>query len=128
MEISMFQQTSAFLWAFVLGTVIALSYTVFVSVRDVFSCSNVGVFISDAVFSFFVSVIHFLYAVAMTEGRIRLYVIAAQIISFFVIWCFAGRYIKKYIVYYTGKIKAFVCLKPIIRRINIFCLTKRKNK
>ena len=67
MEISMFQQTSAFLWAFVLGTVIALSYTVFVSVRDVFSCSNVGVFISDAVFSFFVSVIHFLYAVAMTD-------------------------------------------------------------
>ena len=65
-----------------------------VSLRGVSAAKPGGVFFSDLLFSVFACIVNFLYAVALTQGRIRLYVIFAQGISFFLFYFFVGRAVK----------------------------------
>ena len=94
MEITTAQQTSAFLWSFLLGLILSVIYTLLVSVRDAAATKPRAVFLTDTLFSFFVCVINFLYSIALPQGRVRLYVVFAQAVSFFVFYFLVGRRIK----------------------------------
>lgn len=88
------QQTTAFLWAFVSGIIIAVFYTFMISVRSSFDAPLYIVVITDFLFSFSVCIAEFIYAIAFTDSAVRLYVIAAQLVSFSVFYLLIGKYIK----------------------------------
>ena len=48
-------------------------------------------FLGDVLFMLTAGIVNSLYAVSQTEGKVRLYVLAAQGISFFVVYFFVGR-------------------------------------
>lgn len=94
MELTTIQQTTAFLWAFVLGAVIAAVYFIYSVIREVFMSGKVTVFFADMLFMIFVFVLNFLFAVGTTEGKVRLYVIMSEIIVFILLYLLIGRRIK----------------------------------
>ncbi len=115
MELTTQQQTNAFLWAFAAGVVIALIYIAMELVRMIFSASRLHIFIGDMIFAFSAFLINFLYAVAMTEGKVRAYVIAAELISFILIYILWIKTIKCPIKKFIGIIN-----NRIVSRVLIF--------
>lgn len=94
MELTTAQQTTAFLWAFVLGAGLELIYFMISSFRAAFPPTKMQMFIGDFIYSLLAFVINFIYATAMTEGKIRLYVVIAEIIVFLLLYLTLGRTIK----------------------------------
>lgn len=92
MEITTQQQTYAFLWAFLLGAVIEVLYNVICAVRTVSPPTKLQLFIGDMIFMVTVSLLNTLYAISMTEGKIRLYTAAAEIAAYALLYFSVGRY------------------------------------
>lgn len=133
MQLTTIQQTTAFLWAFVMGAGIAVVYTVICSVRIVLPPSPIQLFISDFLFMTAVCIVNTLYAISLTEGRIRLYFVVSEIIGYIIIYALPGRLFIKLLVsavrWITGIIKAVnkrivsICSRIIAH----FTKTGRKN-
>ncbi len=94
MELTTAQQTTAFLWAFALGAFIEIMYFIISVIREMFPPGKLGLFFIDMIFMISVFIINFLYSASLTEGKIRSYVVAAEIISFVLLYFFIGRTIK----------------------------------
>ncbi len=85
MQLTTQQQTAAFLWAFLLGLGISVLYTAISIIRTLSTPSKIQLFISDTLFMIIVSLLNVIFSISQTEGKIRFYVIAAELISF-IIW------------------------------------------
>lgn len=95
MELTTQQQTAAFLWAFLLGAVIEILYTLFAAIRTVSPPTKLQLFISDVIFMMTAAILNTLFAISQTEGKIRLYVIAAEIISYIILYFTVSRFLIK---------------------------------
>lgn len=108
MELTTQQQTTAFLWAFVLGAVIEIIYFVIASIRAAVPPDKAHIFVVDLLFMLFVSCLNILYAISQTEGKVRLYVIFAETLSFVILYFTIGRFLKqKLSVLVLGFIKIY---------------------
>lgn len=96
------QQTSAFLWAFVFGVIIAVIYTLLISIRSSFDMPVYTVVLTDTIFSVSVCAANFIYALAFTDSAVRLYVILSQTAGFLLFYLLVGRFIKRFCVYIVG--------------------------
>ncbi len=94
MELTTEQQTTAFLWAFVLGAVIEGAYFLLALYREIVQPGKISIIVTDFLFMFSVFGANYFYAVAMTEGKVRFYVMFAQIVSFAGLYFPLGRTIK----------------------------------
>lgn len=92
MELTTDQQTIAFLWAFLLGAIIELLYTVLCAVRVVSPPTRLQLFLGDVVFMLIVAILNTLYAISQTEGKVRLYVAAAEIAAYALLYFSVSRY------------------------------------
>ena len=134
MQITNFQQTTAFLWAFVLGAGIAVIYTVIRSVRIVLPPTQLQLFAGDMLFMIFVCIVNTLYAISLTEGRIRLYFVFSELVGYILIYIFPGRFFIKgliVVVRFLVNLRHNISEKIIIRiqRIKMYIDSKsRKNK
>lgn len=148
MELTLKQQTEAFLWSFVLGAVISVIYTVVAVIRVISPPSKKQLFVSDLLFMVIAALMNFIFAVAFTEGKVRFYTIFAETISFFAIYFtvgkLAGRAAKSIfrfistvlykithpVIFFVGKIillfkeKCILLLKKVkkIKKVHLFPL------
>ncbi|MDD6488193.1 MAG: spore cortex biosynthesis protein YabQ [Clostridia bacterium] len=122
MELTLRQQTEAFLWSFVLGIIVALIYTVISVIRVISPPSKIQLFVGDVLFMVFSALLNFLFAVAFTEGNLRFYTIFAELISFFAIHLTLGRVAKKTAHIIFRFISAILrkISYPVIKLINAF--------
>ena len=95
MELTTQQQTIAFLWAFLLGAIIEILYTLICAVRVVSPPTRLQLFIGDVLFMLIAAMLNTLYAISQTEGKVRLYVIAAEIIAYVILYFSIGRFMIK---------------------------------
>lgn len=112
MELTLKQQSEAFLWSFVLGVAVALIYIIIAVIRVISPPSKVQLFVGDVLFMVFAALLNFLFAVAFTEGNVRFYTIFAELISFFVIYLTLGKAAKK-----TAHI-VFRFISAVLRKIS----------
>lgn len=112
MELTLKQQTEAFLWSFVLGAIVALIYIIIAVIRVISPPSKIQLFVGDMLFMVFSALLNFLFAVAFTEGNVRFYTIFAELISFFAIYLTLGRIAKK-----TAHI-VFRFISAVLRKIS----------
>ncbi len=94
MELTTAQQTTAFLWSFVLGAAIEIVYFVGSVLRELMSPKRISIFLSDMVFMISVFFANYLYAVAFTEGKVRFYTVFGEMVSFIILYFLMGRTIK----------------------------------
>ncbi len=109
MELTTQQQTGAFLWAFVLGAAAEIIYFVIAAFREAFPPGKIQMWIGDFLYIFAVFVGNFIYAVAMTEGKIRFYVLSAEMISFILLYFGIGRTIKCFVGSIIRKCNERIC-------------------
>ncbi len=95
LELTTQQQTIAFLWAFLLGAIIEILYTLICAVRVVSPPTRLQLFIGDVLFMLIAAMLNTLYAISQTEGKVRLYVIAAEIIAYVILYFSIGRFMIK---------------------------------
>ncbi len=138
MELTTQQQTAAFLWAFVLGLMIGLFYLLFSLIFNSASETRIGVFIRDTLFMFTVFVINFLYSVAMTEGKIRFYVVFSELLSFLLFYFTLGKTIYRIFLtfsnWFFSKAEKIMrkfgkkCFERISKRLKLLIFNKRRKK
>lgn len=104
MEISVFRQTSVFLWSFLIGGVLAAIYTVIAVIREISPPGRVLLFVTDFLFMFTAAMINFAFALSQTNGRIRGYSLFAQAAAFFLLYFTVGAFVKRS----AGAIRSFV--------------------
>ena len=106
MELTTQQQTTAFLLAFLMGAVICAGYIIVSVLRKLSPPGKTALFISDTIWMLSAAVINFLFAVSQTDGKIRFYVLTAELGSFLVIWFTVGKLLLKgtaWLQYVCGK-------------------------
>ena len=96
MELTLYDQTMTFLWSFMLGAAVTVIYILVEVAREISPPNNILIFAEDLIFSFIVSALNFFFALARTQGYIRWYVIAAQIIVFVLVYFTLGKLLKKF--------------------------------
>ncbi len=84
MMITTIDPMRAFLWSFVLGLVITAGYFAHALFLSVFRPSRIFVAVSDFLFGNMILLFNFLYASAMTEGKIRAYTVFPELLVFFI--------------------------------------------
>lgn len=122
MELTTGQQTTAFLWAFLLGGIIEMLYTAICAVRVVSPPTKIQLFIGDVIFMIITAILNTLYAILQTEGKVRLYVIAAEIIAYAILYFSVSRYVIKVLsaaILFVRRIKnhIFDYIKIKVRKI-----------
>ncbi|MBR2176507.1 MAG: spore cortex biosynthesis protein YabQ [Clostridia bacterium] len=95
MELTTQQQTMAFFWAFLLGAALEIVYFAMIILRTASPPGKIAVFVGDTLYMLFVALLNFLFAVSQTEGKIRLYVIFAECLSFGLLYFTVGRWLKQ---------------------------------
>ena len=120
MELTLRQQTEAFLWSFALGAVIAVIYIIISVIRVISPPSKIQLFVGDVLFMVLSALLNFLFAVAFTEGNVRFYTIFAELLSFFAIYLTLGKVAQKtaYIVFRFLRTIFRKITNPITRLIN----------
>lgn len=108
MELTTQQQTTAFLCAFLIGAALSLLYTMISISKELLSFNKIHVFVTDIIFMISVFLINFLYAIAMTEGRLRLYVIIAELSSFILLHFTLSKVIKCTMIIILKKINSII--------------------
>ena len=95
MEPSVYEQTGVFLWAFLLGAVICALYTAASVLRALSPPGRRLLVLWDFLFAFIAGMLNLLFALALTQGRIRGYVVFAEALTFSVLYLTAGRLIVR---------------------------------
>ncbi len=139
MQLTTAQQTAAFLWAFVPGALIGLLYLLLNIIRIMSPPAAWQIFIGDILFMLAAGLINSVYAISQTEGKVRLYVIAAELISFSAVYFIGGKPVIRFVRYISSviiKIKQRLLRKITeqIKRLRSFfagimkkCISKQKN-
>ena len=128
MELTLEQQTIAFLWSFVLGAVLTMVYIVIVVIRLLSPPTNLQLFVSDVLFMVFSALANFLIATAFTEGNVRFYTIFAEIVSFVAIYLTVGRLVKKTVhtIYKFVSVIFYKITSPVVRLFRKFVTVAEK--
>lgn len=115
MEQTIHQQSTAFLLSLVLGLVIAVIYTFAAMVRIVSPPSKLQLFISDILFMIMAGFMNLIFAVSQTEGSLRYYTAAAELISFFLFYLTIGKFLCRMSGFIFSAVCSFVqfIFKPI---------------
>lgn len=129
MELTTEQQTVAFLWAFLLGAIIEIIYTAICAVRVVSPPTKIQLFVGDVLFMVGVALLNSLYAISQTEGKVRLYVIVAEIAAYALLYFSVSRYIIKglsFVIGFTAGVlrRFFGCVEGRIVKITGFLVEK----
>ncbi|MBQ9460813.1 MAG: spore cortex biosynthesis protein YabQ [Clostridia bacterium] len=95
MQLTLYEQTCIFLWSFVLGGIIAGIYTIMAVLRTLSPPGKWLLFFTDILFMLAAAFLNFLFALSCTQGMIRGYSLAAQLIAFCVLYLTVGRFIKR---------------------------------
>ncbi|MGN0537838.1 MAG: spore cortex biosynthesis protein YabQ [Acutalibacteraceae bacterium] len=117
MELTIYQQTIAFLWSFAVGLCIAVVYTVVAMLRVIFKPSKAVLFGIDLAFMSFAAIITFLYSISVTMGVVRWYVVFGELIACAVFYFTVGQYLKKSTDFIFNAIKRFFdfVFRPVFR-------------
>ena len=108
------QQSEAFLYAFVFGFIFDLLYILISSLLTIFRTDKKYYFIPDIFFSFLYVMINYIYAISMTEGRIRLFVIIAEAVGFCSMHLLIGKHIRKALIFISDKVKKLILKEKVI--------------
>lgn len=92
-EISNINQTTAMLYAFLLGGILGVVYDVFKLDRIVFRRSTVTVFFEDMAFWFIAAFLTFCLLLIAANGQVRFYVIFFVFLSFFIYYFTLSRFV-----------------------------------
>ncbi len=91
MQQTLDEQTGIFLWSFVLGAVLGVIYTLLAIARAWSPPSPRQWIVGDLLFMAIAAMLNFLFALSQTYGRIRGYVLAAELVTFFLLYGTVGR-------------------------------------
>lgn len=108
MELTIAEQTTAFLWSFVVGVCIAVVYTATAMLRVIFKPSKAVLFAIDLAFMCFAAIVTFLYSVSVTMGVVRWYVVFGEGIACAVFYFTLGQYLKKSTNFVFNALKRFL--------------------
>ena len=95
MQLTSYEQTYIFLWSFLIGIILSAVYIVLVLWRVISPQGRLLLFVTDLMFVVFASIVNFLFALIETDGRIRGYVLFAEVVSFAVFYLTVGRLLIK---------------------------------
>lgn len=128
MELTLEQQTIAFLWSFVLGAALTMVYIIIAVIRLLSPPTKLQLFVGDVLFMVFSALVNFLFATSFTEGNVRFYTIFAEIVSFIVIYLTIGRLIKKTVhtIYKCVSVIFYKITSPIVILIRKFVTIAEK--
>lgn len=94
MEPTLQEQTQVFLYAMLIGVLLAGSYTVFGMLRTASPPGKILLFVYDLLFTGIGALINFLFALSQTHGRIRGYVLLAELLTFVPLYLTVGRLLR----------------------------------
>ena len=95
MQQTLAEQTGIFLWAFVMGAGLGGVYIVLSVMRILSPPGDKQLLVTDILFVIVGALVNFLFALSQTYGRIRGYVIAAELLSFLVLYYTVGKLLCK---------------------------------
>ncbi len=95
MQLTLYEQTVIFLRSFALGAVLAGIYTIIAVLRTLSPPGKWLLFFTDILFMLIAAFLNFMFALSCTNGMIRGYSLAAQLIAFCALYLTVGRLIKK---------------------------------
>ncbi len=87
----MSQQNLVFMWSLVMGALLAAVYTLFAMLRAVSPPGRKLMTVLDFLFSAVAGAVNFLFALSLTGGRIRGYVLLTELLSFLLLYLTVGR-------------------------------------
>ena len=115
MEVTLYSQTITFLSSLILGGIVVGIYIFMEVMREASPPNKIILFIEDMIFSFIVCGLNLFFSIACTQGYIRWYVIAAQMIVFVLVYFTLGKLLKKivrsvfdFIIFCNEKITGFL--------------------
>ena len=108
------QQTAAFLYAFVFGILFEAVYILISSLLIVFNTDKKFFFIPDIIISFLFVMINYIYAISMTEGRIRLFVLIAEAIGIICLHLLIGKQLRKAVMFISKIVKMMILKEKVI--------------
>lgn len=82
MDFYIANQTLVFLYACAMGACLSVIYDIFRLVRITFTIGKIAVIIEDILFFLIVSACTFIFIICFTEGMIRFYVVAGELLGF----------------------------------------------
>lgn len=133
MELSLGQQTNAFLWACVLGIVFGAVYTVIEIIKIASPPSKRLLFAVDVIFMLICGLSSFMLSVALVWGGLRFYMLFGEAVGFFLFYLIVGDIILKFaknIISFFSKVYR-VITKPfriLFHKIGRYLFLKTHNK
>lgn len=109
--LSSFRQLSNFLSSVGFGFFIGLVYVLFQFVRSLISDGKIAFLVCDILFSVTYTLLCFIFMLAYTDGEMRVELLIAMAIGFFVFFFSLGKYLQKLLSLVSG---AFSCVCEIL--------------
>ncbi len=131
MEFTLYEQTVTFLWSLVLGTAIVCIYIIIEVIREFSPPKRLMIIAEDIIFMGIAAALNFFFALSMTHGYIRAYVLLGQMISFLLIYLTVGKLLKSLAGYCVrfisfGAVKISAPLKKLLKNISSHMSVKAK--
>ncbi len=114
LDVSLSSQTYTFLCSLISGLILGVSYTFFKCIRTAFNNRKIPTVICDIAYMLFFAVVTCYFSIGFTDGFVRYYVVAGEIIIILIYKFTLGRLIDK----------LFVVIFKLIRKFSRFL---RKN-
>ena len=111
------EQSLAFLYSLLLGTLLCAIYDVFRIIRIAFGGKTLAVFIEDIVFSLASIVITFVFVIAFNNGELRFFVLIGEFLGFVFYYLTFGKltmFFSKAIIKLIKKLIFIICT-PFVR-------------
>lgn len=133
MQLTTAQQTAAFLWAFVPGALLGLLYLIISISRIISPPAVLQTVIGDVLFMLAAGLTNSVYAISQTEGKVRLYVLAAEFISFSAVYFLAGKPVRRFVSFLSIRLRKIkqklLCnIKSKIEKLNLFLTAVLKKR
>lgn len=137
MELTFAQQSAAFLYSIILGTVLGAIYGAFKLVRTALNLKKPVVFIMDFVFMQLCAVLIYLFVLAYLSGQTRLYLLPGLALGFLLFRLTLGAllfkiynpllsFIKRVSLYFLKKFKIFA--KKVLKKLRRLLYNKQVSK
>lgn len=132
MELTLSEQTQAFIYSCVLGAILAVIYTAMGIIKIMSPPGKRLLFFMDLIFMLVCTFATFMFSVAMTWGSLRYYVIFGELVGFFLFYLTVGELILKCseaITSFLSKVYFFVTspFRKLFKKLFLFVL-KLANK
>jgi spore cortex biosynthesis protein YabQ len=118
-SLSLAKQTQNFFAAFGFGFILGILYDFFFVIRSLISKRKAATFICDLAFVVLAALMSFMLLLVITDGQLRFYVLAGELLGFFVYYLSFG----VFVIRISEKIIAFIrkiCLKLKRLLVSVF--------